>query len=255
MAIEDQDMKTTLGVQSWCLRHFKTTAEVIEQVRATGLSCVELCGIHADFYDEKTRESTVSAYEQAGIAINAIGVEGACTDEKRMRELFHFAGRAGCKTILVDFPIGELLPALMVTGKLANEFGINVGIHNHGGRHWLGCRQALDYVFSLTGKRIGLALDTAWALDSHEDPVAMAQAYADRLHGVHIKDFVFDRAGKPQDVVVGKGALDLPGLVAQLQKNSFAGSLTLEFEGDEENPVPALKKCVKEIGKHILLRR
>jgi sugar phosphate isomerase/epimerase len=244
-------MKTTLGVQSWCLRHFKTTGEVIEQIKATGLSCIELCGIHADLYDEKTRESTVSAYEQAGISINAIGVEGARTDEKRMRELFRFAARAGCKTILVDFPIGELLPALTVTGKLANEFEINVGIHNHGGRHWLGCRQALDYVFSLTGKRIGLALDTAWALDSHEDPVAMAQAYADRLHAVHIKDFVFDRAGKPQDVVVGKGVLDLSGLFAQLKKNSFAGSLTLEFEGDEENPVPALKKCVKEIGKYI----
>ena len=39
-------------------------------------------------------------------------------------------------------------------------------------------------VFASTSPRIGLCLDTAWALDAHEDPVAMAGKFADRLYGV-----------------------------------------------------------------------
>jgi inosose dehydratase len=248
--MEDR-MKAELGLQSYCLRHFRNTEEVIAGVKELGLSCVELCGVHADFYDEAQREAIIRPYEKAGLAIHAIGVEGASSDRKRMRKLFEFAARARCRTVLVSYPIQDLKPALQVTEALAEEFKLNVGIHNHGGRHWLGCREALDYVFSMAGKRIGLALDTAWALHSHEDPVDMVRAYAERLHGIHVKDFVFDRKGKEQDVIVGRGALDLPGLFAQLEKNRFAGSLTLEFEGEEQRPIPALQECVREIGKYL----
>jgi sugar phosphate isomerase/epimerase len=115
-----------------------------------------------------------------------------------------------------------------------------VGIHNHGGPHWLGCARTLQWVFDQTSERIGLCLDTAWALDSREDPVAMAERFGSRLHGVHIKDFVFDRARQPEDVIVGTGNLDLPGLLKTMDAVGFSGAVVLEYEGDVENPVPAL---------------
>ena len=73
--------------------------------------------------------------------------------------------------------------------------------------------------------------------------------FGERLYGVHIKDFVFDRAGKPEDVVVGTGNLDLPGLFKAMAEVSFNGSPILEYEGDIENPVPALRQCVEAVRK------
>ncbi|MFI5356910.1 MAG: sugar phosphate isomerase/epimerase family protein, partial [Opitutales bacterium] len=120
-------------------------------------------------------------------------------------------------------------------------------IHNHGGRHWLGNAQMLESVFARTSPRIGLCLDTAWALDAHEDPVALAEKFADRLYGVHLKDFVFDRAGKPADTILGQGNLDLPKFLKLLGGNERTQSVIIEYEGDIENPVPALSECVRQI--------
>ena len=63
----------------------------------------------------------------------------------------------------------------------------------------------------------------------------------------HYKDFTFNPNGEWNDVIVGEGALDLPGLVDALQENGFNGVALLEYEGDVENPVPALTKCVSRM--------
>jgi sugar phosphate isomerase/epimerase len=84
-------------------------------------------------------------------------------------------------------------------------------------------------------------------LDSGEDPLAVARKFQDRLYGLHIKDFVFDRAGRPKDVIVGTGNLDLEGLAAFLTDIAFDGYLTLEYEGDVDDPVPATKECVDAV--------
>ena len=107
----------------------------------------------------------------------------------------------------------------------------------------------LNQVFDNTSDRIGLCLDTAWALDAGEDPVAMAEKFGDRLYGVHFKDFTFDTARKHKDVVVGTGNLDLAGLYEVLKKIDFTGYAVLEYEGDVDNPVPALSECVEVIKK------
>ena len=106
----------------------------------------------------------------------------------------------------------------------------------------------LAQVFASTSPRIGLCLDTAWALDAHEDPVAMAEKFADRLYGVHLKDFIFDRAGRQSDVVIGEGNLDLPKMLALLEANERTASVIIEYEGDIANPGPALTQCVRKIN-------
>ena len=65
-----------------------------------------------------------------------------------------------------------------------------------------------------------------------------------RLYGLHIKDFTFDRSGKPEDVVAGTGNLDCRKLVAALRKVGYAGSAVIEYEADVESPGPAIRKCV-----------
>ena len=239
----------TLAVQSYCFRNFKDNVKVAALVRELGLDAIELCAVHCDFANPAVFDAALGAYRKAGVKIVSIGVQSFRNEPAKEANFFKFAKLAGADTISANFRPAEWPESVRAAEKMAGENGVNLAIHNHGGGHWLGSIQMLEAVFAKTGPRIGLMLDTAWALDAGEDPVAMAEKFAARLYGVHLKDFTFDRARKPQDVVVGSGNLDLAGLFKVLNKGGFQGKLILEYEGDVANPVPALKECVGAMRK------
>lgn len=238
-----------MAVQSYCFRHFKKNEEVAAQVRAAGFSSLELCAVHADFTDERSFEKVIGVYERAGVKIVSIGVQSMNDNPELEEKFFKFAKLAGARLMSVSFPFSFNLNAFRSAEKLADKYDINMGIHNHGGRHWLGTAGVLKTVFDNTGARIGLTLDTAWALDAGEDPLKMAEMFSGRLYGLHLKDFTFSPARKPEDVIVGTGNLDLPKLFEVLGKINFNGAVILEYEGDIENPVPALKKGAEAVKK------
>ena len=241
------DYVKNLAVQSYCFRDFKDNAKVAQLVQELGLSGIEVCGVHCDFNKPETFGGVIDTYRKAGIRIVSIGVEGFGPDEAHARRRFEFARQAGCKVISANFSPFTFQATLPVVYKLAEEFGIHLAIHNHGGYHWLGSGEILDWVFAFTRPCIGLNMDCAWALDARQDPLQWADRFAQRLYACHLKDFVFDRARRSQDVVIGQGNLKLGELLAKFKVNGFKGELILEYEGDSSNPVPALKECVEAV--------
>ena len=236
-----------MGVQSYCFRHFTDNATTASLVKQCGLAKIELCGIQVDFQDPASFDEAVATYRDAGVEIVSIGVNGLSGDEQTERNYFEFLRIAGAKFMSVDFKPDSVPGSFALAEKLADEYDVKMAIHNHGGRHWLGSAQALEWVFAQTGERIGLCLDTAWAMHSHEDPLAMIERFGRRLYGVHIKDFTFDAAGHHSDMVVGTGNLDLTQLSDALAAVNFDGYVVLEYEADVENPVPALTQCVQAV--------
>ncbi len=216
-------------------------------VKDCGLDRIELCGVHCDFTDVSKFRDAIAAYKDAGVEICSIGVQGMNNDAGKERNFFEFLKLAGAKLMSVDFNPGTVPASYRTAEKLADEYDVKLAIHNHGARHWLGSVQMLEQVFKDTSLRIGLCLDTAWALDSREDPVQTAEKFKDRLYSLHLKDFVFDRAAAPHDVVLGEGNLKLKSLLEAMGGISFAGDYIIEYEGDAGNPVPALKKCVDAV--------
>lgn len=241
------DLAKELGVQSYTFRGFKDTDAFIKCVKDSGLSIIELCGVHINFQEDDKFDAVIKKYKDSGITIASIGVQGFSNNEAAERKNFEFARKAGIKAFSANFSLQDAPECFKTAEKLADEYDINLAIHNHGGRHWLGTAEMLRTVFAKTSKRIGLCLDTAWALDSREDPVKMAEEFGERLYGVHVKDFVFDRARVPEDVVVGTGNLKLKELIDTMKKVGFDGYAVLEYEGDVDNPVPAVKKCVAAV--------
>lgn len=242
-----KNLPAQLGIQSYCFRGFKTLAEVLPRLKACGVATVELSGVHGDFIREA--DAIIASCRAAGVRIASIGVERFTGNVARERALAEFMRKAGASVIAVDFDPGAGPDVWRAAERVADEFDLRLAIHNHGGRHWLGNSQMLAQVFATTSPRIGLCLDTAWALDAHEDPVAMAEKFADRLYGVHLKDFIFDRAGQQSDVVIGEGNLDLPKMLARLEANEHTASVVIEYEGDIANPGPALTQCVQQITR------
>ncbi len=236
-----------LGIQSYCFRGFKSNSAVIERLSECGVSNVELCNVHVDFTNPSSFLPVIETYKTASIQIVSIGVEHLGNEESKTRPLFDFLKLAGAGFMSVDFSPDTSTESWRMAEKLAVEYDVYLGIHNHGGRHWLGSSQMIAHVLANTNERIGLCLDTAWALDSGEDPIEMAERFADRLYGVHIKDFTFDSARQPQDVIVGEGNLDLEKLLRLIRLNDKIGYVVLEYEGDVENPVSAIQKCSRKV--------
>ena len=243
------DVMANLGIQSFCFRGFPTNEEVIERLKECGCSKIEICQKHVDFTDESCFEDVIETYTDAGVEIVSIGVQRFANRAETEEKYFTFAQMAGCRFIAADFHLPSTPDSLHAAEQLADKYDIRLAIHNHGGRHWLGTDAMLQHVFGKTSDRIGLCLDTAWAIDSRLDPVKMVTQFGERLYGVHIKDFLYKPDRTPEDVVVGTGILDLPGLLKAMDEVDFDGYVVLEYEGDVDNPVPALKECVEAVRK------
>lgn len=238
-----------LGIQSYCLRGIEENADVAEAVQQCGLRRIEVCAKHTSFDNPKAVGELSSLYKSKGVSMVSIGVNKLTADRSQATTLFECAKAAGLSCMSVDFFLDEQIDAaLSLADELTETYGITVGIHNHGGRHWLGNTSSLRWVFGKTSPRVGLSLDTAWAIDSREDAVAMVKEFGTRVHIVHIKDFTYTPDRTPEDVVVGTGILDLAALDSALSDVGFAGEAILEYEGDVDNPIPALKDCVEAVG-------
>lgn len=238
-----------IGVQSYCFRHFKNNAEVAKRVRGIGLDKIELCEVHADFNAPEAFRDVVATYRNEGVSIVSLGVQtfdGADAE----KAWFESAAVAGAGHISAHFRVESFTQAIPKVRAWSREFGIKVGIHCHGGYMFGGQPDVLRHLLALGTPEIGLLIDTAWCMQigPHAGrPVEWAREFAGQITGVHYKDFVFERTGKWNDVVVGQGNLDLPAFVQALDDGGFDGVAILEYEADIENPDPALKQCVESM--------
>ncbi|MCM8804097.1 MAG: sugar phosphate isomerase/epimerase [Candidatus Omnitrophica bacterium] len=245
------NFKDNLGVQSYCFRNFRDNRIVAKMVKELRLNKIELCGVHIDFLDQSKFKDVISIYKNEGIEIYSVGVQYFSNNENNERKYFEFVKMCGAKIISADFDINKIFDCFKTAEKLCDEYNIKIAIHNHGGWHWLGNIQTLEYVFKNTSERIGLCLDTAWALDSRIDPVKMIETFSNRLYSLHLKDFIFERDRKPTDIVFGEGNICIKKIVEKLKNIKFQGPLIIEYEGEPENPVPAIKKGIENFLKEV----
>ena len=242
-------MPKSIAVQSYCYRNFVPLPDLIAQLKATGIDATELCAVHANFGDVSTHAATIKAFKDAGVRIAAIGVERMTGDESKDRPRFEFCKSGGVPNLSISFGpelLDEDFAGLKRVDAMAAEYGIKVGIHNHGGYDWLGTETILSYVLKHT-KHIGIHMDTAWMIDAKQDPITCVEKFGDRLYGIHVKDFLYNERRQWRDVVIGTGILDLPGLMKKLDGIGFSGPIVIEYEGDMDNPVPALRECVAKL--------
>lgn len=230
-----------LGFQSYSLRHFRSTEEFLREARKLDVSCVE---IYRGHLDPSSELSAVSAFrrkvEGAGLRIVAFGVEDFTSDHSANLSLFRLGKALGVKNLSAN-PSPDAFDSLQ---RLVAEFDIRIAIHNHGpeDERWRRPEWILEAVRELD-PRIGACVDTGHYLRAGVDPVKAIKMLGKRVLGVHLKDY--DRQFVEQ--IVGHGELDLEGTLQSLDDVGFEGPLSLEYESDAENPVPALQTAFSEV--------
>lgn len=238
-----------MGVQSWCFREWDL-ARTIVGMKELNLGHIEIApSVHlpVDSSDE-TIKATRARLEEAGIVIDAFGVERIPEDEAQARSVFEFGKKLGVIAISV-FPEYEALP---LVDRLANEYDIPVGIHNHGPEDKLYATPGMfrERIADLSNM-VGLCVDSGHFGRSGVNPVEVLDEFSDRVRMVHIKDMVPDSSTRYgwSDRVVGKGMLDLPGFLGKLVEIGFDGPFSLEYESEPSAPIEPLRQCLDEIGK------
>ena len=164
-------------------------------------------------------------------------------DEADGRKLFEFAKMMGLRAIVTESP--ELIDRIE---KLAQEFDIMVGFHDHPRRPNDPTYKMWDpnYVLSLVKDRdwrLGACADTGHWVRSGLKPAECLRILKGRIVCSHLKDL--DQMGLDgHDVPFGTGVSDIPAILDELKAQGFQGSLSIEYEYHWDNSLPEVAQCI-----------
>jgi len=129
--------------------------------------------------------------------------------------------------------------------------GVRLAYHHHMGTV-VETDAEIDQLMAASGDNVGLLLDTGHLAFAGADPVAVARRHGARINHVHSKDVradvlshcladdtsFLDAVLAGVFTVTGDGAVDCPGVMAQLKAVDYRGWLVVEAEQDPAKAPP-----------------
>jgi sugar phosphate isomerase/epimerase len=171
------------------------------------------------------------------------GVVGIPKDEAEARKVFAFAKKLGLYAVTT-----ESIDALDTIEKLAKEYDIRVGIHEHAKRPNDPSYKIWDpaYVLSLVkdrDSRLGACADTGHWTTSGVKALEAIKLLKGRVVSLHLKDRpVFGEAAA--DTHYGTGVVNVGAILDELKKQKFAGNISIEYENNWDHSVPDIAQCI-----------
>ena len=194
------------------------------------------------------RQAVRDKLDEAGIEMINCYFQFA-KQEASMRKQFEFCQEMGIQTA-----VGEPNPkALDLIEKLADEYEINVALHNHKKHpkdknyiYW--SPEKVMGVLNNRSKRIGTCADTGHWVRSNLDPIVSLKTYEPRQITLHLKD-VDKLAPDAHDVIWTTGVGDIKGQLTELDRQGFVGVITIEYEANWENNIPDIRNCIAHYNR------
>ena len=217
-----------------------TIPQAIAMMQRVNVKTFSLKDIQLPLNSTKEKiDEVVNTFKQAGISIYGVGVIYMKTQQDA-DVAFDYAKNVGVDMI-VGSPVYDLLP--YVENKV-KQYNIRLAIHNHGPE---------DPVYPTPGdvydhikdrdKRMGLCLDIGHTQRDNIDPGTAYLKYADRIMDMHLKD-VTSATKDGKSFELGRGVIDVPGLVKALYKKGYTGYCSFEHEKDAADPLPGLAESI-----------
>lgn len=210
-------------------------AGTMERVAAIGYRQVEPYNFVAAVDDlERALASTGIVAPSAHVGLLAI---------EDQRPAFEAAGRLGIGIVIdphVDRArwttaedIAKTAEQLNSAARIAAEFGITVGYHNH---HFelenrVDGRFALDLLVDALDPAVVLEIDTYWAQAGGADAADLLTRLGERVVAIHIKDGDGSLDSTKQ-VAVGSGSLPIPRIVAAAPASAIGVVELDDFDGN-----------------------
>lgn len=226
-----------LAVATYSLRGFQRDL-AIRLTKDLNVHYASVKEFHLPYRD--TPEQIAAGRKQfaaAGIEISSCGVIYLMKDEDAdVRYYFEYAKACGTPMMTI-MPTAQTMPRIE---RFVKEYNIKVAIHNHGpeDKNFPTPESALRVVKDLD-PRCGICIDAGHAVRAGADVVESIRQAGPRLFDMHIKDLRSTTRGS--DCPVGEGVLPIVGIFKELKKMNYAGTVSLEYEIEEENPFTGMK--------------
>ena len=243
-----------MGCQAWTFNRF-TVFQAIEMTAKAGGRVIEffpgqaLSPDHKDIKFDHHASDDVIDMVKAELKKNDIiavnyGVVGLPNNEDECKKVFEFAKKLGCIGVT-----SEPDPAAMdIIEKMVKEYDIRLSIHDHPKRENDPNYKFWDpnYVLSLVkdrDPRMGACADTGHWVRSGLVPLDCLKILKGRVMSSHLKDLNAMSPGA-HDVPYGTGVSDVKGILDELKADGFNGNISVEYEYQQENPLPNVEKCI-----------
>jgi inosose dehydratase len=235
--VENKTLK--IGLASYTLREYSLD-DNIKYANKLNLQHIVLKSMHLPLNSTAdVVKATAKKVRDAGLNLYGVGVI-YMKNEAEVNQAFEYAQNAGIQMI-VGVPNHELLG---LAEKKVKETGIKLAIHNHGpgDKVYPTPDTVFEHIKNLD-KNIGLCIDIGHVIRLGLDPVKNLLKYGDRLFDIHLKDI--DKVAEDgASVEIGRGVIDIPGVLKALQKIKYQGIMSIEYEKDGKNAVIGLSESV-----------
>ena len=244
-----------IGAQAYTFNRY-SVFEAIEKTAKAGGKVIELYPgqkLTPDASDDRKLEPGVpdaviqevqdSLKAHNLMAVN-FGVVGLPNNEEQLRTVFDFAQKLGVKAITSE----PSMEAMDLIENMVKEYNIAVAIHNHPPRednpdykHW-----DPEFVLSLVegrDKRVGVSADIGHYVRSDIKPTDALKLLEGRIISLHFTD-VDQYGAESEDVVIGNGVIDIPAVLSELERQNFAGHISIEFEANWMENMPDVAQFV-----------
>jgi inosose dehydratase len=196
-------------------------------------------------------QQTIDAFEDQLAFIKAMGGTDLVVAEfgrsSHILPVALFANRP----IFDDREWDQLARGLNHLGKIAVDTGMRLNYHHHMGTGVM-TRADVDRLMASTDASVHLLLDTGHLAFAGDDPIAAAQAYADRIGHVHLKDIRPEVVSRVREqglsfqqavedgvfTVPGDGSLEFVPVLEALGDAGYEGWLVVEAEQDPAKANP-----------------
>lgn len=223
--------------------------EALQHVSWAGYEYVELAAIlgmveHIKIGDDTSRIKDLLAQNN----LTPTAMEAATTDLERLKGLFKLAtdigfdrvniGSSGTSgdeesTVIAINEIREI-------AKAAADAGVVLGVKPHVGNAIYNADTGIRLLNEVTEGSFGLNFDPSHLARADDNPAEVAPRWGSRIVTSHFRDCpvrVPGPPGTPEQQTPGRGALDLPGILAALKGTGYSGPINLEVIGAQEYPV------------------
>lgn len=237
---DDPWLGLKVGIASYTYSQLPLDAAV-RGVARLGVKYVSIKDAHLPLKSTaEQRKAAAKKFLDAGVTPISCGVVTLKDDEATIRNAFEYARDAGIPTIVAN-PARAALPKVE---RMVKETGIRVAIHNHGpeDKVWPSPLDAWEAIQKLD-ERIGVCIDVGHTARAGVDPAKAIRTCAPRLYDLHIKD-IASKEGRSRPVEVGRGVLDVRGMLRALLDVGYAYHVGLEYEKDLKDPIPGAAESI-----------
>ena len=247
--------KWDLGVQTYTFRTY-TLVESIDMVKQLGLTKIEAFSgqrVAEEFgqmrldhnSSPEARALVRTRLEEAGVEMPNYYFHHLGYDEKVTRQIFDLAKEMDVDVIVCEPPLDKLA----AVDALANEYGIDIAIHEHVRQpdkpeyvYWdpAGVAKALEG----RSRRMGACADTGHWTRSGINPVEGLKILEGRIKCLHLKD-MDQRKPQGKDVIWGTGLSDMKGILTEMCRQGFDGLAAIEYEENPKDNLAEVAKCIR----------